>query len=632
MKRVDWGVWMTVALATVMAAGVGAATERSEIPGKYKWDLTPVYADAGSWERDRARIAAEVPTISKYQGRLGESAGVLLEALDRLMAISQDVEKLNTWAYQVYDQDTRVSASQERQQAAQKVAVDFGAAAAYFRPELIGLGPDKVKGFMAAEARLAPYAIYLDDVVRWAPHTLNPAEEKLVAQAGDVMGSPGDVYSIFTNADFPAPEVTLSTGDKVTLDASAYTYWRATPNRDDRVKVFQTFFGRQNDYRRTLATTLFGHVKAHIFNKDARHFKSCLEAALFGDNLPTTVYTQLIADAHAGLPTLHRYLRLRQRMMGLASLGYEDLYAPIVKDISDSYTPEQAVDMVLEAAAPLGKEYVDALRGGLIGGGWVDWMPSTGKRSGAYSTVTYGYHPYQLLNFTGTYDEVSTLAHESGHSMHSYLSSKHQPYVNYNYATFVAEVASTLNENLLLHTMLGEAKNDDTRLFLLGNHLESLRTTLFRQAMFAEFELKIHEMAEAGQPLSGDNLNDLYLKICRTYYGHDQGVCAVDSVYASEWTYIPHFYRNFYVFQYATSLVASTSLANAIRDEQAMGEGKTARRDAYLKMLSAGSSKYPIDLLKDAGVDMTTSAPFQAAMREMNATMDQMEAILSRRK
>ena len=406
MKRFHPSRLVLAALATVLAAAPALATERSEIPARYQWDLKPMYADAAAWDKDRARIEAEIPTVTRYQGRLGESAAVLLEALERFMAISQDVEKLNTWAYQVYDTDTRVSASQERQQSAQKVAVNFGSAASYVRPELIALGPEKVRSFVAGEPRLAPYAMYLDDVVRWAPHTLDPAGEKLVAMTGDVQGTAGDVYSIFTNADFPAPEIILSTGEKVRLDAAAYTFWRGSPNRDDRIKVFQAFFGRQNEYRRTLATTLYGNVKAHVFNKDVRKFDSCLESALFGDNLPTTVYTQLLADVHANLPTLHRYLKLRQRMMGLPSLGYEDLYAPIVKEISDSYTPEQAVDLVLAAVAPLGKDYGTVLRGGLIGGGWVDWMPSTGKRSGAYSTITYGYHPYQLLNFTGTYEEV----------------------------------------------------------------------------------------------------------------------------------------------------------------------------------------------------------------------------------
>jgi len=277
--------------------------------------------------------------------------------------------------------------------------------------------------------------------------------------------------------------------------------------------------------------------------------------------------------------------------------------------------------------AALGPGYVQTLHKGYQSR-WIDWMPTTGKASGAYSTGAYGVHPYQLQNFTGLYDEVGTLAHESGHSMHTYLADSHQPYATHNYATFVAEVASTLNENLLFHYNLDHTKDKQARLYVLGSYLDNLRGTLFRQTMFAEFELKMHEMAEKDETLSGENLSALYLDIVRKYYGHDQGVCKVDSLYSVEWAYIPHFFYDFYVYQYATSIVASTALANGIRDEAASGKGSTKKRDGYLNMLSSGSSKYPIDLLKDAGVDMTTPAPFQAAMKEMNAVMDEMDKLL----
>jgi oligoendopeptidase F len=285
------------------------------------------------------------------------------------------------------------------------------------------------------------------------------------------------------------------------------------------------------------------------------------------------------------------------------------------------------MDLTLAALAPLGDTYVGTLREGFRSG-WVDWLPSTGKSSGAYSTGAYGVHPYQLQNFTGLYDEVGTLAHESGHSMHTYLADQHQPFVTHNYATFVAEVASTLNENLLFHHMLDRTKDKPTRLFLLGSYLDNLRGTLFRQTMFAEFELAIHERAEKGETLSGETLTAMYLDLVRKYYGHDQGVCEVDSLYGVEWTYIPHFFYDFYVYQYATSMVASTAIANGIHEERRRKRG-TAKRDAFLNLLASGSSKYPIDLLKDAGVDMTTPAPFQASIREMNAVMDEIEKLLA---
>jgi oligoendopeptidase F len=313
--------------------------------------------------------------------------------------------------------------------------------------------------------------------------------------------------------------------------------------------------------------------------------------------------------------------------MGVAQLRYQDLYVPLVGKVDLAYTPEQAQALTLEAFAPLGKGYVAALKTGYQQR-WTDYLPSTGKRAGAYSTGVYGVHPFQLLNFNGKYDDLSTLAHESGHSMHTWLANQAQPFPTSDYPIFVAEVASTLNEALLLDDMVRKAKDDATRLALLGNRLDGLRTTLFRQTQFAEFELAAHEAAERGDPVTGETLTALYLKIVREYYGHAQGVCQVDDLIGIEWAFIPHFYYDFYVYQYATSLVASSSIASRILAEAK--QGKTATRDGYLAMLSAGGSKFPMDLLRSAGVDMTTSAPFDAAMKEMNATMDQMEQILAR--
>jgi oligoendopeptidase F len=339
------------------------------------------------------------------------------------------------------------------------------------------------------------------------------------------------------------------------------------------------------------------------------------------------VYTQLVTDARKNLPTMHRYLRLRQRMMGVDTLRYEDIYAPIVKEVDMRFTPEQGQAITLEAVKPLGEEYASVLNRAFTDG-WMDWMPSTGKATGAYSTGAYGVHPYQLQSFNGLFEDVSTLAHEIGHSIHTWYSDEHQPYATHDYATFVAEVASTLNENLLFHSMYAKAKDRDTKLFLLGSYLDGLRGTLFRQVQFAEFELAVHEMAERGEPISGEGLSAMYLKLTRDYMGHDQGICYVDDVIGAEWAFVNHFYYNFYVYQYATSIVAATKLANDIRAE-AKRKGKARpRRDAFLGLLSAGSSRYPVDLLKDAGVDMTTSAPFNAAIAEMNTVMDEIEKLL----
>ena len=475
---------------------------------------------------------------------------------------------------------------------------------------------------------LGVYRFYLQDVLRWKPHTLRADEERLVSMAGEMAQAPGNTYTVLSNADLPYPTVQLSTGESVRLDSSGYEKTRRMADRGDRLKVFKAFFGALKQFEATDGTTLYAALQAHIFEQQAHRFGSTLEAALFRDAIPTAVYHQLLKDVNGNLGTLHRYLALRKRMMGLDQLGYEDLYTPLVKGIDRSYAIGEAQAMVLSAVEPLGPAYQSKLRHGFESG-WTDFLPSTGKRSGAYSTGVYGIHPYQLLNFNGSWNDVSTLAHESGHSMHTLLAFEAQPYPTSEYAIFVAEVASTLNENLLFRQVLAQTKDDAEKLSLLGNRLESLRTTLFRQTMFAEFELAVHELAEKGEALTGEKMSELYLGLVRKYYGHDQGVCKVAALYGDEWAFIPHFFYDFYVYQYATSLVASTSLAKAILDDEA--QGRTGARDRYLAMLSSGSSRYPVDLLRDAGVDMTTSAPFAAAMEEMYHTMDEMEAILAHR-
>jgi oligoendopeptidase F len=495
------------------------------------------------------------------------------------------------------------------------------------RPELLAVDAGKLRGFMTAEPRLAPWKVYLEEVLRWQPHTLAAGEEQLLARAGDLTDAGGAAYSILKDADLPYPTVTLSTGQQVRLDSQGFGLHRASPVKADRDLAFEKFFGALKTYERTFGTTLDAQLKAHLFTAQARKFGGALESSLFRANVPTAVYTQLLADVRRSLPTLHRYLKLRQKMLGVEQLRYQDLYVPLVGKVELSYTPEQAQALTLEAFAPLGKDYVAAMKTGYQQR-WTDYLPSTGKRSGAYSTGVYGVHPFQLLNFNGQYDDLSVLAHESGHSMHTWLAFKAQPFPTSDYPTFVAEVASTLNEALLLDFMMGKAKDDATRLALLGNRLDTLRTTLFRQTQFAEFELKVHQAAEKGEPVTGETLTALYLKIVRDYYGHEQGVCQVEDLIGIEWAFIPHFYYDFYVFQYATSIVASSSIASRILAEGK--QGKTGARDGYLAMLSAGSSKFPIDLLKSAGVDMTSPAPFDAAMKEMNATMDQMETILAR--
>ncbi|HEY5452461.1 MAG TPA: oligoendopeptidase F [Polyangia bacterium] len=611
---------------TAAAAPLGA-TERKDVPEKYRWNLGDLFASEADWTKAKDAAAKRVPELAKFKGKLGKSPKDLLAALQAMFDLDLQLSRLNVYANGLSDEDVRAARPREMKQAAEELATTFAAAISWVRPEIIALDPAKIRKWITQEKKLAPYRVFLEETLRRKPHTLGAGEERVAAEAGELERAGGEVHGVLSNADLPYPTIKLSTGESVRLDASAYTLHRQARARADRDKVFATFFGTLKTYERTMGSTLAAGVKAHLFEKRVRHFDTALGAALFSDNIPVAVYKQLLADVHRSLPTLHRYLALRKRMLGLDTLRYQDLYVPLVASVDMRFQPDEARKITLEALAPLGKAYTDALEKG-FNSRWTDYLPSTGKRSGAYSTGVYGVHPYQLLNFNNRYEDLTTLAHESGHSMHTFLSHAAQPYPTADYPIFVAEVASTFNENLLIHFMLDRAKDDASRLFLLGTLLDGLRTTLFRQTQFAEFELAFHEQAERGEPLTGENLSQLYLKIARDYYGHDKKVCQVDDLLAIEWAYVPHFYYNFYVYQYATSMVASTSLARAVREE--LKTGKTARRDAYLKMLSSGSSKYAIDLLKDAGVDMTTSAPFDAAIAEMNATMDEMEKVLDR--
>jgi oligoendopeptidase F len=619
---------LSIAVSVAFALAAPAiALERAAVPEALTWNLADLFKTEADWVEATEALAARIAALPAHRGHLGDSAEVLLKALQARSAAELALERIYVYASSRSDEDTRAARPRELKQAAQRLAVELETAASWIRPELLAVDAARLRGFVAAEPRLAPWKVFLEEVLRWQPHTLAAGEEQLLARAGDLTGAGQAAFGILSSADLPYPTVQFSSGPPVRLDAAAFALHRSSAVKADRDLAFEKFFGSLKGYERTFGTTLEAQVKSHRFTAQARKFSGALESSLFRANIPAGVYHQLIADVRRSLPTLHRYLKLRQKMMGVAQLRYQDLYVPLVGSVDLSYTPQQAQALTLEAFAPLGEDYLAALKIGYQNR-WTDYLPSTGKRSGAYSTAVYGVHPYQLLNFNGKYEDLTTLAHESGHSMHFYLANRTQPYPTAEYPIFVAEVASTFNEALLLDFMKQRATDDATRLALLGTRLDGLRTTLFRQVQFAEFELKVHQASEKGEPVTGESLTRLYLEIVRDYYGHAQGVCQVDDLIGIEWAFIPHFYRDFYVYQYATSLVASSSIASRILAETR--QGKTAARDGYLAMLSAGGSKFPMDLLKSAGVDMTTSAPFDAAMREMNATMDQMEQILAR--
>ena len=597
--------------------------DRAKITDRYKWDLSDLFPDAAAWRRQKEVAAAELPKLREYQGKLGSSAASLADALTLMSRVEKDVLRLYSYASMRSDEDTRDSATQGMQQEMQDLYARFGAEASFVEPEVLRIGAATVEQFLATEPRLKDYTFYLRDIVRRAAHTLTDSEERILANAAQLAGSASNIYGILSNADFPYPTVTLPGGREVKVDQAGYAELRTSPDRETRRVAMSAFFTALGSFSRTFGTTMNSNVQKALFYSRSRKYATNLEASLNGPNIPVSVYTRLVDGVNEQLPTFHRYLRLRKRMMGITGdLHYYDLYAPLVASVDLRYTPEEAMRHVVDAMRPLGTDYTNVLKQA-FDDRWLDWYPTEGKRSGAYSSgVAYEVHPYMLLNYQGQYNDVSTLAHELGHTMQSYYSNRTQPFVTAGYPTFVAEVASTFNEALLNDYMLKQIKDQPTRLSLLGSYLENIKATVFRQTQFAEFELRMHEMGEKGQPITGDALAKLYLDITRKYYGHEAGITVVDDYIAHEWSYIPHFYRDFYVFQYATSFTAAEALSAKVLS------GDHAATDRYVKFLSAGGSKYPIDLLKDAGVDMTTDEPMRLTMRRFNEVMDEVEKLL----
>ncbi|HTD83781.1 MAG TPA: oligoendopeptidase F [Gemmatimonadaceae bacterium] len=622
-------VFRAKALALLLLVGLTAASqtrERSTIPDQYKWNLADIYASDDAWRAAKEDFVAKMEKVGSYKGTIAESPARMLAAAEAITNLNKEYGRLFVYASLNSDTDTRNSTYQAMKQEMSQLGSTFAAATAWLQPEILKMDAAAVDKFLAAEPKLKPYRFFLQDLQRRKAHTLSEAEEKLIADASLMSPAGSDIYGIFVNSDFPFPTVTLADGTTRRLDASTFAVSRSLPNREDRKKVFEAFFGALGQYRNTLGSTMNANLQADMFTIRARKYPTTLDAALDTDDIPTSVYTSLVDGVNANLPTFHRYLELRKRMMGLDELHYYDLYAPLVSSVDLKYTAEEARKNIATALAPLGTDYT-AVIDRAFRDRWIDLYPTPGKRSGAYSSGgAYDVHPYMLINYNGQYNDMSTVAHELGHTMQTYLSNKNQPYITAGYPIFVAEVASTFNESLLIDSMLKQITDPATRLALLGNYLEGFKGTVFRQTQFADFEKAIHDMAEKGEPITGDALDKLYLEMTRKYYGHDKGVCIVDDVVKHEWAYIPHFYRTYYVYQYATSFTASAALSEKVLN----GQDKKGATAKYLAFLSAGGSKYPIDLLKDAGVDMTTSEPLDLTMKKMNRIMDEMEAALTK--
>lgn len=616
---------VTAMMLLSTSVAVSQMKVRDEVPDKYKWNLSDLYGSDENWKGEKDRIQKDMQMLTQYKGKLTQSASTLLEVLELNSKLVKEMVRLSSYAAMKSDQDTRVTKYAGMKQEMQQLFSAFGALTSFMGPELLTLEGNQINAFITKEKGLQTYEFYLNDLLRKRAHRGSEEVEKVLAYSSLMSGNAENIFSTFFNAEFPHAEIELD-GKQVKLNPPNFSLYRGSDNREVRRRVFESYFKRLNDFQRTFGAQLYGNINAALFNTKARNYNNTLESALDAGNISTDVYTNLVKNVNANLETFHRYLNLRKRMMGVDTLHYYDMYAPLVQQVDLSYTVEEAVDNILKSLRPLGADYV-TVSNKAFNERWIDMYPNEGKQSGAYSNGSaYDVHPYILMNYNGKYTDMSTLTHELGHTMHSYLTNKKQAFVNADYSIFVAEVASTFNEELLNDYILKQIKDDNTRLAILGNYLEGAKGTLFRQTQFAEFEKMIHERVGKGEALTGEDFDNMYLELTRRYYGHDKNVCVVDDYVKSEWSYIPHFYYNFYVYQYATSFTASTALSEKVL------KGTDDDRRRYLDFLSAGNTKYPVALLADAGVDMNTSEPFDLTITKINKVMAEMEAILTRLK
>lgn len=586
------------------------------------WRLEDLFPSDDSFWSEKRRVDKALPGLARFAGQLGLSSLILAEALEAISTESKALARLHAYASMKSDGDLRVAPHQGMRQEVELAHTEISRRIAYLGPEILALADGVVETFLAEEPRLAPFAPFLKNLLRQKEHVLSPAEENLLAEAGLVLGGSSQIFGLLNNAEMPRETVELEGGQKVTLTPAVFSLVRTTGVRADREKATRAYFSGYRAFEGTYGSNLFECLKTHVFRSRVRRYDSCLSAALDGDNVPVRVYTNLIEQVRHNLPSLHRYSRLRAKALGLSTLTYFDLHCPLGTGPKRDYGVEAAKRLVLDAMAPLGAGYTDALNESFERR-WIDWHPGPGKRSGAYASgAAYDVHPYILLNFNGDFDSVSTLAHEAGHAMHSHFSNRTQPYPCADYSIFVAEVASTFNEALLIERLLALASDRQEKIFLLGHWLDGIRATLFRQTFFAEFELAIHRHSEHGEALTGEALSKLYLELLRDYQGHATGACVVDDLFAIEWACVPHFYYDFYVYQYATGIVAANSLAGDVLN------GRDAARDLYARFLESGGSDYPLEILRRAGVDLESPTPYEATFRAMDAKLDALEALL----
>ncbi len=591
---------------------------REEVRKEDTWAIEDLYQDDKAWEEDYQRLSERIPKLLEFKGRLGDGAEVLLSMQKLWDELNMLAEKVYVYAGQKMHENTENGVYQNLSNRAQSLLVKLSEAGAYIEPEILELPDGMIEKFLEENKELLVYRQYFENMIRQKEHVLDEAREALLAAVGELSEGPKDIFTMFNNADLRFPVIKGEDGEDVEVTHGRYVTLLQSQDREVRKAAFEALYGMYGKYRNTLAATYRANVKQAVFFAKTRKYESDLEAALSGSHIPVTVYKNLIEVVHAFLPQMYRYVELRRKMLKVSELHMYDLYVPVVQSAEQKIPFEQAKKMVLAGLKPMGEEYRKLLEEG-FSSRWIDIYENQGKRSGAYSWGAYGTHPYVLLNYQENLNNVFTLAHEMGHALHSWYSDATQPYVYAGYKIFVAEVASTCNEALLIHHLLEETKEPKERAYLINYFLEQFRTTLFRQTMFAEFEKITHGMQENGETLTADRLCKVYYDLNREYFG--ENIC-IDKEIELEWARIPHFYTPFYVYQYATGFSAAIALSKKILEE-----GERAVED-YKKFLRGGSSMYPLELLRVAGVDMEQKKPVEDALQVFVQYLDEMERLM----
>lgn len=591
---------------------------RHEVANEFKWRLEDIYVSDEHWEQDYELVQKMAAEAMGFMGKLGQSAGTLLEALQAQERLMQLGEKVHTYAYMRRDEDNTNPTYQALRSRAESLDTRVQVAVSFFIPEILAIPQETLERFLEEEPALSLYRFALDELLRQKPHILSASEEQLVAQAGELAQAPANIFRMINNADLAFPPIKDEQGREVEVTHGRYIRYMESKDRRVRRDAFTSLYGSYRKLENTLAATLGSSINRDMFYARVRKYPSALEASLFADNIPVDVYTNLIATVRQNLSAMHRYVALRKKVLGLDELHMYDLYAPLVKDLEWVIPYPEAVQLVREGLTPLGESYGAVMAEGFATG-WVDVYENKGKTSGAYSWGPYGVHPYILMNYQENLNNAFTLAHEMGHAMHSYFSYREQPYVYAHYKIFTAEVASTVNELLLMEHLLKVVGERDKQLYLINYYLEQFRGTVFRQTMFAEFEKIVHDKVESGQALTPGLLGEIYNQLNVDYYGPQ---IVVDDEIRLEWARIPHFYNAFYVYKYATGYSAASALSRSILEE---GGSAVAR---YLGFLKSGDSDYPLNLLRGAGVDMARPEPVQAGLDLFASLVERMEALL----